>query len=64
MNKEIGLDAAIYGMARRRVSSGAYGAVRGAATSSSKKVGARIWIPRIMITWGADLGATAFATGP
>ena len=28
------------------------------------KVGARIWIARIMITWGLVSGATAFATGP
>src|SRR6185437_13873515 len=28
------------------------------------KVGARIWIARIMITWGLCSGATAFATGP
>jgi ACS family tartrate transporter-like MFS transporter len=28
-----------------------------------EKVGARIWIARIMITWGVIAGATAFATG-
>ncbi len=28
-----------------------------------EKVGARIWIARIMITWGIIAGATAFATG-
>jgi ACS family tartrate transporter-like MFS transporter len=28
------------------------------------KVGARIWIARIMITWGLASGATAFVTGP
>ena len=28
-----------------------------------EKVGARIWIARIMITWGVLAGATAFATG-
>jgi ACS family tartrate transporter-like MFS transporter len=28
-----------------------------------EKVGARIWIARIMITWGLLAGATAFATG-
>jgi len=28
-----------------------------------EKVGARIWIARIMITWGILAGATAFATG-
>src|SRR5437667_4163705 len=29
-----------------------------------EKVGARIWIARIMITWGLISGATAFCTGP
>ncbi len=29
-----------------------------------EKVGARIWIARIMITWGMLAGATAMATGP
>jgi ACS family tartrate transporter-like MFS transporter len=29
-----------------------------------EKVGARIWIARIMITWGIVSGCTAFATGP
>jgi MFS transporter, ACS family, tartrate transporter len=29
-----------------------------------EKVGARIWIARIMITWGIASGATAFVTGP
>jgi MFS transporter, ACS family, tartrate transporter len=28
-----------------------------------EKVGARLWIARIMITWGALAGATAFSTG-
>jgi len=29
-----------------------------------EKVGARLWIARIMITWGIISGLTAFATGP
>ena len=29
-----------------------------------EKVGARLWIARIMITWGLLAGATAFVTGP
>src|SRR5579859_8154598 len=29
-----------------------------------EKVGARLWIARIMITWGLLSGATAFAVGP
>jgi ACS family tartrate transporter-like MFS transporter len=29
-----------------------------------EKVGARLWIARIMVTWGLLSGATAFCTGP
>ena len=29
-----------------------------------EKTGARIWIARIMITWGIVSGAMVFATGP
>src|SRR5499426_3079667 len=29
-----------------------------------EKIGARIWIARIMVTWGLVSGAMAFATGP
>ena len=63
MNKDIGLDAAIYGMA-----AGAFfwGYVLAEVPSNIilEKVGARIWIARIMITWGIISGCTAFATGP
>ena len=63
MNKDIGLDAAIYGMA-----AGAFfwGYVLAEVPSNIilEKVGARIWIARIMITWGIISGCTALATGP
>lgn len=63
MNKDIGLDAAIYGMA-----AGAFfwGYVLAEVPSNIilEKVGARLWIARIMITWGIISGLTAFATGP
>ena len=56
MNKDIGLDAAIYGMA-----AGAFfwGYVLAEVPSNIilEKVGARIWIARIMITWGIDFRA-------
>ena len=29
-----------------------------------EKLGARVWIARIMVTWGLLSGATAFCTGP
>ena len=63
MNKDIGLDAAIYGMA-----AGAFfwGYVLAEVPSNIilEKVGARLWIARIMITWGIISGLTALATGP
>lgn len=63
MNKDLGLDAAIYGMA-----AGAFfwGYVLFEAPSNIilAKVGARLWIARIMVTWGLISGATAFCTGP
>src|SRR3954469_19337617 len=63
MNKDIGLDAATYGMA-----AGAFfwGYVLAEVPSNIilEKVGARIWIARIMVTWGIISGCTAFATGP
>jgi ACS family tartrate transporter-like MFS transporter len=63
MNKDIGLDPAWYGMA-----SGAFfwGYVLFEVPSNIilEKVGARIWIARIMITWGIISGCTAFAVGP
>jgi ACS family tartrate transporter-like MFS transporter len=63
MNKDIGLDPAWYGMA-----SGAFfwGYVLFEVPSNIilEKVGARIWIARIMITWGIISACTAFAVGP
>jgi len=63
MNKEIGLDAAIYGMAAGAFFWG-YVLFEVPSNIILEKVGARIWIARIMITWGLISGATAFATGP
>jgi len=63
MNKDLGLDAATYGMA-----AGAFfwGYFLFAVPSNMilEKVGARLWIARIMVTWGLISGATAFCTGP
>ena len=62
MNKDIGLDAALYGMA-----AGAFfwGYVMAEVPSNIilEKVGARIWIARIMITWGLVGIGSAFVTG-
>src|SRR5207302_4190745 len=63
MNKEIGLDAAVYGMAAGAFFWG-YVLFEVPSNIILEKVGARLWIARIMITWGLISGATAFATGP
>jgi MFS transporter, ACS family, tartrate transporter len=60
MNKDLGFDSAVYGMA-----AGAFfwGYVIAEVPSNIvlEKVGARLWIARIMISWGLLAGATAFA---
>ncbi|MBV9824250.1 MAG: MFS transporter [Alphaproteobacteria bacterium] len=62
MNKDIGLDAATYGMAAGCFFWG-YVLVEVPSNIILEKVGARLWIARIMITWGIISGCTAFATG-
>jgi ACS family tartrate transporter-like MFS transporter len=63
MNKDIGLDAAIYGMAAGAFFWG-YVIFEIPSNIILEKVGARLWIARIMVTWGLISGATAFCTGP
>jgi MFS transporter, ACS family, tartrate transporter len=63
MNKDIGLDPAIFGMAAGAFFWG-YVLFEVPSNLILEKVGARIWIARIMITWGMVSGATALATGP
>src|SRR5215831_7237513 len=58
MNKDIGLDAAWYGMAAGAFFWG-YVLFEVPSNIILEKVGARIWIARIMITWGIISGATA-----
>src|ERR1700730_14788907 len=63
MNKDLGLDAAIFGMAAGAFSWG-YCLFEVPSNLILEKIGARIWIARIMVTWGILSGATAFCTGP
>jgi ACS family tartrate transporter-like MFS transporter len=63
MNKDIGLDSAMYGMAAGAFFWG-YVLFEVPSNLILEKVGARIWIARIMVTWGILSGATAFCTGP
>jgi MFS transporter, ACS family, tartrate transporter len=63
MNKEIGLDPAVFGMAAGAFFWG-YVLFEVPSNLILEKVGARIWIARIMVTWGIVSGATALAVGP
>ena len=63
MNKDIGLSAYIYGLAAGAFFWG-YCLLEVPSNIILEKVGARIWITRIMITWGLLSAATAFVTGP
>jgi ACS family tartrate transporter-like MFS transporter len=63
MNKDLGLDAATYGMAAGAFFWG-YFLFEVPSNIILEKVGARLWIARIMVTWGLMSGATAFCVGP
>jgi MFS transporter, ACS family, tartrate transporter len=63
MNKDLGLDSSTYGMAAGFFFWG-YVLLEVPSNIVLEKVGARLWIARIMITWGIISGCTAFCTGP
>jgi MFS transporter, ACS family, tartrate transporter len=63
MNKELGLTAYMYGLAAGAFFWG-YCLLEVPSNIILEKVGARIWIARIMISWGILSAATAFVTGP
>ena len=63
MNKELGLNATMFGIANS-VFYALYVLAEIPSNMAQVRFGARIWIPRIMITWGLASAATAFATGP
>ena len=63
MNKDLGLTAYIYGLAAGAFFWG-YCLLEVPSNIIMEKVGARIWITRIMVTWGLLSAATAFVTGP
>jgi len=63
MNKDIGLSAWAYGLSSTAFYLG-YCLFEVPSNVILEKVGARIWIARIMITWGLASGATAFVVGP
>jgi ACS family tartrate transporter-like MFS transporter len=63
MNKDLGLNAWVYGLSSTAFYIG-YCVFEIPSNVVLEKVGARLWIARIMITWGLISGATAFAVGP
>ena len=63
MNKDLGLSPYVFGLGAGIFFLG-YFLFEIPSNVILEKVGARIWIARIMITWGLVSGATALATGP
>jgi len=63
MNKDIGLDAKIYGYSSTAFYIG-YVLFEVPSNLAMEKVGARIWLARIMITWGLASAATSAVIGP
>src|SRR5499425_2580683 len=62
MNKDLGFTATVYALGATAFFWG-YCLFEVPSNIILEKVGARIWIARIMITWGLFSGATAFVTG-
>ncbi|HKA47935.1 MAG TPA: MFS transporter [Methyloceanibacter sp.] len=63
MNKDLGLSAYVFGWGAGIFFLG-YFLFEVPSNVILEKTGARIWIARIMVTWGLVSGAMAFATGP
>ncbi|MEH2524087.1 MULTISPECIES: MFS transporter [unclassified Bradyrhizobium] len=63
MNRDLGLTASQFGMANSLFYIG-YVAFELPSNLALAKYGARIWIPRIMVTWGIAACLTCLAVGP
>jgi MFS transporter, ACS family, tartrate transporter len=63
MNKDLGLDPGTFGFAAGVFFWG-YFLFEVPSNLLLEKLGARVWIARIMVTWGLLSGATALCTGP
>jgi MFS transporter, ACS family, tartrate transporter len=63
MNRDIGLSASTYGLAAGAFFWG-YCLLEVPSNIILERVGARLWIARIMISWGLLSAATAWVTGP
>jgi ACS family 4-hydroxyphenylacetate permease-like MFS transporter len=62
MNKDLGLSAAAFGLSITVFYTG-YALCEIPSNLALARFGARVWIARIMITWGIASAATAFAVG-
>jgi ACS family tartrate transporter-like MFS transporter len=63
MNRDLGLSASMYGLAAGAFFWG-YCLLEVPSNIILERVGARLWIARIMISWGLLSAATALVTGP
>ena len=63
MNKALGLTARQFGLAAG-LSVASYSLLEVPSNLFMQKVGARLWLSRIMITWGLAAGAGALVIGP
>ena len=63
MNQDLGLSATAYGLANTIFYAG-YVLCEIPSNLILARVGARIWLSRIMITWGVASAMTIFAVGP
>jgi MFS transporter, ACS family, 4-hydroxyphenylacetate permease len=63
MNKSLGLTQTMFGVANTFLYLG-YFAFEIPSNMMLARHGARVWLARILITWGFASAATAFATGP
>src|SRR5882757_719339 len=63
MNEDLGLSSTAFGLATALYSAG-YILAEIPSNIMMAKFGARIWLSRIMITWGIAAAATALAVGP
>ena len=63
MNQDLGLTATQFGWGAG-VAVFSYSVFEVPSNLFMHRIGARIWLSRIMVTWGIAAGATALATGP
>src|ERR1700749_1803438 len=63
MNKDVGLSSSAFGLGAGIFFCG-YFLFEVPSNLILHRVGARVWIARVMISWGLASGATAFVHGP